>query len=90
MIINNKNYISRSILFLAFILVTISVIFFSPLSSTKRCNPSIMEEHYEMHKENMAQLVEYVHEAIDDDCGIDIEIEDDRITMFHKLSFSFF
>jgi hypothetical protein len=44
-----------------------------------------MEEHYEMHKENMAQLVEYVHEAIDDDCGIDIEIEDDRITMFHIM-----
>lgn len=45
--------------------------------------PFIMEEQYEKYKENMLQLVEYVQHAIDDNCGIEVEFKDGRITMFH-------
>ncbi len=52
----------------------------------QRCNPDIMEKHYEKHAEELDELCRYAVEALDDSCAVTLEWEHGKLDMFHVES----
>lgn len=49
----------------------------------QRCNPEIMERHYEKHAAELDNLHKYVVESLDSNTGVTLEWEHGRLDMFH-------
>ena len=49
------------------------------------CNADIMEKHYESHKENFCELYQYVNNHLKPGCGISLEFENEKVSIFHVI-----
>ncbi|MBP5535395.1 MAG: hypothetical protein J6X62_01240 [Bacteroidales bacterium] len=49
----------------------------------QRCNPEIMERHYEKHAAELDDLCRYAVDALDDSCGVTLEWEHGKLNKFH-------
>lgn len=57
---------------------------FSPNGQhSKHYTPDIMAEHYEMYKQQMEELRDYLHHALKDSCVIEVEFEGDSLRQFY-------
>ena len=56
---------------------------FSPNGHSKHYTPEMMAEHYEMYKQQMEELRNYLHHALKDSCVIEVEFEGDSLRQFY-------
>lgn len=56
---------------------------FSPNGHSKHYTPDMMAEHYELHKQQMEELRNYLHHALKDSCVIEVEFEGDSLRQFY-------
>ena len=65
------------------LLLAAYIIFGAP---QQNCNPDIMEKHYEKHAGELDELCSYAVEALNDSCGVTLEWEKGKLSMFHIVN----
>ena len=59
------------------------ILYFPVHAPNQRCDPDIMAAHYEEHHTEMEALREYLHEALNDTCAIELFFEGNQLERFY-------
>lgn len=59
------------------------ILYFLVQEPNQQCNPDIMAAHYEEHHTEMEALREYLHEALNDSCAIELFFEGNQLERFY-------